>query len=338
MPRSVSVNSSDGSCWVADSGHNEVVHVSAGGAELWRSAGAFTPGSLSVNPMDGSCWVADRSQVVHLEIVVPPVASFTGTPTSGTAPLAVTFTDTSTNSPTSWSWSFGDGGTSTAQNPSHTYTSVGSYTVALTASNSGGSDTCTAAGYLQANFPDVASSNWAYSQIMACAEAGIVQGSSDGQYLPTQPVTRDQMAVFMARALCGGEAKVPTGPSVATFPDVPTGFWAFKYIACIGKANITQGYTDGDYHPERTVTRDQMAVFIARSIVTPTGDANVPDPAAGTQSFPDVGTDQWAYKYIEYCHAQGVVQGYTDGTYGPGNLVTRDQMAVFVAGAFKLPN
>ncbi len=51
-----------------------------------------------------------------------PTANFTGTPTIGTPPLAVSFTDTSTGSPTSWSWTFGDANTSTAQNPSHTYT------------------------------------------------------------------------------------------------------------------------------------------------------------------------------------------------------------------------
>lgn len=71
---------------------------------------------------------------------VPPTAAFSGTPTSGTAPLAVSFTDESSDSPTSWSWSFGDGGTSTAQNPNHTYDNAGTYTVTLTASNSAGSD------------------------------------------------------------------------------------------------------------------------------------------------------------------------------------------------------
>ena len=76
----------------------------------------------------------------------PPVADFVGTPTSGTAPLTVTFTDQSTNSPTAWSWNFGDGGTSTAQNPSHTYTAAGTYTVSLTATNAGGSDTETKIG------------------------------------------------------------------------------------------------------------------------------------------------------------------------------------------------
>ncbi len=58
-----------------------------------------------------------------------PVADFSGTPTSGTAPLAVTFTDASTNTPTAWSWTFGDSSTATAQNPSHTYIGAGSYTV-----------------------------------------------------------------------------------------------------------------------------------------------------------------------------------------------------------------
>ncbi|MDH4036955.1 MAG: S8 family serine peptidase [Candidatus Krumholzibacteria bacterium] len=67
-------------------------------------------------------------------------ANFSGSPTSGVAPLAVSFTDLSTGSPTSWSWNFGDGGTSTAQNPSHTYTAAGSYTVTLTATNACGSD------------------------------------------------------------------------------------------------------------------------------------------------------------------------------------------------------
>ena len=80
-----------------------------------------------------------------------------------------------------------------------------------------------------------------------------------------------------------------------------------------------------------------MAVYVARSVVTPTGDANVPSPVPGTQTFPDVPSSQWAYKYIEYCHAQGVVNGYTDGTYQPDGVVTRDQMAVYVQRAFQLP-
>ena len=77
-----------------------------------------------------------------------------GSPRSGTAPLTVDFTDLSTNNPTSWTWAFGDGGTSTAQNPSHTY-AVGTYTVALMATNARGSDTETKVNYITVTPPAV---------------------------------------------------------------------------------------------------------------------------------------------------------------------------------------
>lgn len=69
-----------------------------------------------------------------------PTAQFSGSPTSGQAPLVVQFTDSSTGSPTSWSWDFGDGATSNSQSPSHTYSTAGTYTVSLTATNTSGSD------------------------------------------------------------------------------------------------------------------------------------------------------------------------------------------------------
>lgn len=70
-----------------------------------------------------------------------PVAAFTYTPAAPGVDQVVTFTDTSTNSPTSWAWNFGDGATSTVQNPTHAYAAAGTYTVSLTATNAGGSDT-----------------------------------------------------------------------------------------------------------------------------------------------------------------------------------------------------
>ena len=76
------------------------------------------------------------------------MADFSGTPTTGQAPLTVNFTDLSTGSPTSWSWNFGDGGTSTLQNPSHTYSAAGQYTVSLTATNSAGPDSTTKTNYI----------------------------------------------------------------------------------------------------------------------------------------------------------------------------------------------
>ena len=80
-----------------------------------------------------------------------PTANFTASSRSGVAPLPVAFTDTTVGSPTSWVWSFGDTGTSTAQNPSYTYNTTGTYTVSLIASNAGGSSSITKSNYITVN-------------------------------------------------------------------------------------------------------------------------------------------------------------------------------------------
>jgi parallel beta-helix repeat protein len=79
-----------------------------------------------------------------------PSAEFSAIPTSGTAPLVVSFTDESTGSITSWQWDF-DNDTvvdSTVQNPTHEYSSAGTYTVSLTVTGPGGNNTETKANYI----------------------------------------------------------------------------------------------------------------------------------------------------------------------------------------------
>ncbi|MCP5103524.1 MAG: PKD domain-containing protein [bacterium] len=80
----------------------------------------------------------------------PPVADFSASSTVIEEGQSVNFTDTSTNSPTSWSWTFygGSPSSSSSQNPSVTYNNAGTYTVSLTATNSGGNDTETKTNYI----------------------------------------------------------------------------------------------------------------------------------------------------------------------------------------------
>ena len=78
-------------------------------------------------------------------------ADFKADPTSGSAPLTVQFTDISSGKPTMWVWDFGDGSTDSVANPSHTYENPGIYTVMLTASNQGGSDSETKVNYISVN-------------------------------------------------------------------------------------------------------------------------------------------------------------------------------------------
>ena len=120
-------------------------------SHTYSAAGTYTVTLTATN----SCGSDDavRTDYITVNACVAPTAAFSGSPTSGNAPLTVSFTDESTGSPTSWSWDFGDGGTSTAQNPSHTYSAAGTYTVTLTATNSCGSDQAVRTDYITVTEP-----------------------------------------------------------------------------------------------------------------------------------------------------------------------------------------
>ncbi|NIR02460.1 MAG: hypothetical protein GTN78_20045, partial [Gemmatimonadales bacterium] len=80
---------------------------------------------------------------------------------------------------------------------------------------------------------------------------------------------RGQLAVFIARAMLGGDEGVPDASGSATFPDVSRDLWCAKHIEYCVQNEVVQGYDDGLYHPESQVTRDQMAVYIARAFELP---------------------------------------------------------------------
>lgn len=193
-------------------------------------------------------------------------------------------------------------------------------------------------------FEDIPLDHWAFYEVGDCHMAGVVQGYDDGLYHPDYIVTRAQMAVYICRALAGGEINVPTGPAEATFPDVFPDFWAYDHIEYAVAHHVVEGYDDGSYQPDWQVNRAQMSVFIARAIVDPTGEeglASYDPPDVAT--FLDVPTDYWCYRHVEYLAEHNIVQGYPD-YFGPGlnaylpiNTVDRAQMAVYIQRAFQLP-
>jgi peroxiredoxin len=187
-------------------------------------------------------------------------------------------------------------------------------------------------------FLDVPSDHWAYDEVLACLAAGIVAGYGDGLYHPEYPVTRDQMGVYISRSIAGGDENVPEFADTPTFPDIGAEHWALDYVEYAVSQNVVAGYGDGSYHPEYQVTRDQMAVYVARALVAPAGEAGLADYVpADPRNFPDAASDFWSCTHIEYCVENGVVSGYGDGLYHPERIVTRDQMAVYVQRAFELP-
>lgn len=89
-----------------------------------------------------------RTTAHNISVGAAPVVGFTASPLEGTAPLTVSFTESSSGSPETWNWSFGDGTFSDEQNPSHTYTTGGRYSVRCNATNAFGTGTLTRSSYI----------------------------------------------------------------------------------------------------------------------------------------------------------------------------------------------
>jgi len=184
-------------------------------------------------------------------------------------------------------------------------------------------------------FPDVPCDYWCVDEVQLVYDFGIAYGYPDGLYRPRRKVDRGAMAVYIARALSG--SAVPPGPEEATFSDVPPDHWTYDAVEYIAALDIVQGYGDGTYQPNWFVNRAQMAVFVARALVISLGEGEDPYVPPETPSFDDIPTDYWAYAEVEYLVENGVVSGYPDGRYRPTNVVTRGEMAVYIARAFILP-
>lgn len=132
-------------------GDGTAVSTATNPSHVYTTAGSYTV-SLTVTTTAGSDSEVKTAYVNATPTPVPPTAQFSGTPTAGPTPLLVQFTDQSTpgTSPiTAWAWTFGDGGTSASQSPSHTYSAVGSYTVALKVTTADGQNTNTKTSYIQ---------------------------------------------------------------------------------------------------------------------------------------------------------------------------------------------
>lgn len=127
---------------------------------------AYILTTLTTNKTPGVGTVNDSLFVDDVELVYVPKAMFTASVNSICPNATVDFTNTSTNYPTSYSWNFGDGSqSSTAQNPSHTYTTPGTYNVTLTSTNQWGSTTSTATTITVLTPPDASLS---YAQAAYC--------------------------------------------------------------------------------------------------------------------------------------------------------------------------
>ena len=167
--------------------------------------------------------------------------------------------------------------------------------------------------------------------------AGVIGGGSGGG--PTVSMSDNgQLVTFIGGDLLpldnDDSFHIYLWDPAARFYDLSSKYWAFPAVEACVAAHIVGGYPGGTYQPMEVVNRAQMAGFVARAMAG--GDSHVPDPPP-TPHFPDVPTNHWAYKYVEYAYANNIVNGYPGGSYGPDVQVDRGRMAGFVARGIATP-
>lgn len=163
---------------------------------------------------------------------------------------------------------------------------------------------------------------------------------------PAPPATPSPTAPASATALATSTAS-PTAPPAATaspsapptsptatvtncplpFTDVPVEYYAFGYIKWAYCRGIISGYSDGTFQPEAAVTRGQTAKILLLAAGKPM------EIGAGAPHFSDVPPTNVFYGYIETAYTEGIISGYSDGTYRPSVPVTRGQIAKIVVRA-----
>lgn len=181
-------------------------------------------------------------------------------------------------------------------------------------------------------FADVSLSNPFSVYISTIFSVDITQGCSINSsftrnYCPSQNVTRSDMAAFLVRAKDGIE---PASCNTAPFSDVPTTDGYCKYIKRLKDLNITNGCQTGLYCPSELVTREEMAIFIVRTL-----EGNpAPNYCGGVSPYADVSPSSPYCGHIKRLKELNVTQGIGGGLYAPSANITREQMAAFLARGF----
>lgn len=189
--------------------------------------------------------------------------------------------------------------------------------------------------HLGPSFPDVPTDHMFYEFIENFFHNGITGGCAGGGYCPANPVTRAQMAVFLLKASLGSD-HVPPPCTGTVFNDVPCTGGAFDpWIEELASLGITGGCGGGSYCPDQAVTRQQMAVFVLKTL-----NGSTFDPPDCVQFFddvpctPGVGFSDWIYEFYQLEITDGC--SAVPPLFCPTSGTNRGQMAVFLVRAFQL--
>ncbi|MDR3116530.1 MAG: S-layer homology domain-containing protein [Bifidobacteriaceae bacterium] len=168
-------------------------------------------------------------------------------------------------------------------------------------------------------FHDVPLGNTARDDIIWAYQYGVVNGYTTTIYVPSNNLTRGQMAIFIYNVA----GKPDFTPQNNPFYDINPSTVGYKEILWLVQNYITTGVTSTHYNPDTKVTRNQMALFLYRL-----GGSIKTNTSCGFSDIHKLSTET---KYaICYLKAKNVTTGTTPTTYSPSQKVTRNQMASFI--------
>lgn len=156
--------------------------------------------------------------------------------------------------------------------------------------------------------------HWAESYIFTLYEAGVVGGKTPLLFEPNAPISRAELTKI---AMIAFEVQASEFTSF-DFSDVAEGAWYFDFVSLARNSEIVSGYDDNTFRPNEPISR-----AAALKILLEASGLSIGDRGTG---FTDVPDDAWFRKYVAFAQDNDIVGGYPDGTFGPGNLITRAEV------------
>ena len=172
-----------------------------------------------------------------------------------------------------------------------------------------------------AAFTDVSSSAWYAAAVDYCTERGYFNGTSATTFSPDATMSRAMLVTVLYR-----HSGDPKPPVTSAFPDVPDNTWYTTAVAWATENRIVNGATDGCFHPNDPVTRQEIMALLHRYVVYRGNTVNTEDSRI-LDSFRDAGSiSNWAKESARWCTSVGIICG-SNGAIGPTASSTRAQVA-----------
>lgn len=170
-------------------------------------------------------------------------------------------------------------------------------------------------------FSDVPADYWASGVIYELSGLGYISGYPDGSFKPGNRISRAEFATVLVKAF-----QLPAA-SGEVFDDTAN-HWARDYIGAAYAAGIVSGYSESSFGPDDPITREQMAVMIAKA-------AEI-EEATETVTFTDSDeVSAWARGALAAVAQGGIMQGYPDGTFAPQSEATRAEAVAVISNALR---